>query len=137
MSTRAVYGFKDESGQHWVYIHHDGYPTGAAQYLKAWRDSKLHWELPRFEADEAAAGFIAANKDCPGSVRCTTGPEAHGDIEYAYLVTQVPRSLALRVEAFNGDFDSIKPGKAKPFYSGPLDRFIERAGEIEKNQDRE
>ena len=81
MSTRAVYGFKDEHATHWVYVHHDGYPSGAADKFSTALKSKKCWQLPRFEADEFAAGFIAANKDRPGSVRLTSGPQAHGDIE--------------------------------------------------------
>lgn len=60
MSTRAVYSFKDSDGTYHVYKHHDGYPTGAAQWLA--RAQTLAWQLPRYEADEFAAAFVAANK---------------------------------------------------------------------------
>lgn len=61
MSTRALYTFTDNDQSFNVYKHHDGYPSGAAQVLT---DMKNHfiWVLPRFEADEAAAGFCAAGK---------------------------------------------------------------------------
>ena len=37
MATRATYQFISEwSGTHTAYIHHDGYPEGAAQYLLKW-----------------------------------------------------------------------------------------------------
>jgi len=66
MSTRALYTFKsinsDPYGQDWnVYKHHDCYPSGAAQVLRNALDY-FAWPLPRFEADEAAAAFIAAGK---------------------------------------------------------------------------
>lgn len=61
MSTRAVYTFKDSDGSAFhVYKHHDGYPTGAAQWLIAAK--ALAWPLPRYEADDFAAAFVAANK---------------------------------------------------------------------------
>ena len=60
MSTRGVYSFKDEYGTYHVYRHSDNYPTGAAIALK--NALVLAWQLPRYEADEMAAGFVAANK---------------------------------------------------------------------------
>src|SRR5690349_556771 len=90
MSTRALYTFKDENGEYHVYKHHDGYPEGAVQFIA--EAQKLAWGLPRFEADEFAAAFVAANKgNCGGSVRLTVGKTwdeaASGDIEYHYVVT--------------------------------------------------
>ncbi len=62
MSTRALYTFIDpETKQSYhVYRHHDGYPSGAAQHIRA--ALAYAWKLPRFEADEFAAAFVAANK---------------------------------------------------------------------------
>jgi hypothetical protein len=60
MSTRAVYTFSDSDGTYHVYKHSDGYPTGAAQAIEA--TLECAWTLPRFEADEFAAAFVAANK---------------------------------------------------------------------------
>jgi len=124
MSTRAVYGFKDQYSTHWVFVHHDGYPTGAADKFAAALKSKLVWQLPRFEANEFAAGFIAANKESAGGVRLTSGPDAHGDIEYVYLVSQ--NGTGLQVKA-------SYPG-GKIFFSGPLQRFIDDAKAIEKRE---
>lgn len=60
MSTRACYVFKDSDQSIAVYKHHDGYPSGAVQFIAA---AQAHaWKLPRFEADEFAAAFVAANK---------------------------------------------------------------------------
>jgi hypothetical protein len=60
MSTRAMYTFRDETGEYHVYKHSDGYPTGAAQWIEA--ALPFAWTFPRFEADEFAAAFVAANK---------------------------------------------------------------------------
>jgi len=59
MSTRAMYTFTG-SGTFHVYKHHDGYPSGAVQWIRAALDHA--WPLPRFEADDFAAAFVAANK---------------------------------------------------------------------------
>lgn len=62
MSTRAVYTFfgdHDEAPRH-VYKHSDGYPTGAVQWITA--ALCFAWKLPRYENDEFAAAFVAANK---------------------------------------------------------------------------
>jgi hypothetical protein len=91
MSTRALYTFgPDETGNAFnVYKHHDGYPSGAAAALKS--AFSRAWELPRFEADEFAAAFVAANKYDNGGVRLMPSGDplkvAHkkcADIEYRY-----------------------------------------------------
>jgi hypothetical protein len=62
MSTRAMYTFRNADGseEFHVYKHSDGYPTGAAEALVAALD--YAWPLPRYEADEFSAAFVAANK---------------------------------------------------------------------------
>lgn len=61
MSTRAVYTFFGDQGEaHHVYKHSDGYPSGAAQWITA--ALNFAWKLPRYESDEFAAAFVAANK---------------------------------------------------------------------------
>ena len=60
MSTRAIYSFDTDYGMVHVYKHHDGYPTGAADALKA--AQAYAWPLPRYEGDDYAAAFVAANK---------------------------------------------------------------------------
>jgi hypothetical protein len=60
MGTRAVYFFEDDDGMYGVYKHYDGYPLGAAHHIEA---AKYYaWKFPRFEADEFASAFVAANK---------------------------------------------------------------------------
>ncbi len=73
MSTRACYRFIPENGPNdWlgvvtVYKHHDGYPSGAALAIEKALD--YAWKLPRFEADEFAAAFVAGNKTSVSSIR--------------------------------------------------------------------
>jgi hypothetical protein len=64
MSTRACYRFIDPDEPVeviTVYKHGDGYPEGAVCWIT--KALKFAWALPRFEADEFAAAFVAANKD--------------------------------------------------------------------------
>jgi hypothetical protein len=62
MSTRGMVTFRsaDGSEEHHVYVHSDMYPTGAADKIVA--ALEYAWQLPRYEADEFAAAFVAANK---------------------------------------------------------------------------
>lgn len=64
MGTRAIYIFEDEHEEVHVYKHYDNYPEGAVHFIE---EAKAYaWPLPRFEADEFAAAFVAANKDRKG-----------------------------------------------------------------------
>ena len=67
MGTRAVYFFEERLNDdcyYGVYKHYDGYPQGAAAHIE---DAKAYaWPLPRWEADEFAAAFVAANKNPKG-----------------------------------------------------------------------
>lgn len=74
MSTRATYLFK--GGEYrpavCVYIHHDGYPAGAAYYL-----------LNAFKAGGMSAeGMIRGND----RAEITESHDAHGDTEYRYTI---------------------------------------------------
>jgi hypothetical protein len=89
MSTRACYTFIDERSTLHVYKHHDGYPSGAVQWTEA--ALPLAWPLPRFEADEFAASFVAANKTSQGGVRLMPSGDIEtikpSDIAYRYEIT--------------------------------------------------
>ena len=74
MSTRAMYTFKDQYDTVHVYKHQDGYPEGGLSWIANARN--YAWTLPRFEADEFAAAFVAANK-----------PKYNADAEYPDLAT--------------------------------------------------
>ena len=65
-AVKSNYGtfraIKASKGDAWnVYIHMDGNPTGAADYVTA--ALGYAWNLPRFEADEFAAALCAAAKE--------------------------------------------------------------------------
>lgn len=133
MSTRACYRFIEPDlksaiagGIVTVYKHHDGYPIGALKAIK--NALALAWPLPRFEADEFAAAFVAANKPGPGGVRLValTGAEAFRefatDIDYLYDITTEQRDLI--VAAYSA---SERDGAwaITQLFRGPLDRMIE------------
>ena len=104
MSTRAVYTFTDNRNVFHVYKHHDGYPMEAARSILA--ALPLAWPLPRFEPDEFAAAFVAANKSQPGGVRlCPSGTFAEIaplDVEYHYIVRQHFHTLRVFAYALEG-----------------------------------
>jgi hypothetical protein len=98
MGTRAVIEVRDESGTFSVYQHWDGYPDsvkGQLQKARGWA-----WALPRFEADEYAAAYIAANKLEGGNIRITKGWRKHSDIEYRYMVEPAGDGLGLWVTVY-------------------------------------
>lgn len=72
MATRATYEFVSEwSPTTVIYKHHDGYPQGAAQWLKNVR---------------TAEDFIRKNDEA----EITTSHAVHGDTEYRYTVRALP-----------------------------------------------
>lgn len=129
MGTRAVYTFKShpeatERGMtiqtsHHVYKHWDGYPAGAAQFIKA--ALATAWPLPRYEADEFAASFVAANKTKSGDVRLTAGPQAHGDLSYRYEIEHTPGAPDLHVRAYR----SLHGDDYEIVYDGSLEAMIQ------------
>ena len=128
MATRAIYTFKGFGESHHVYKHFDGYPSGAAQWIEA--ALELAWELPRYEPDEFAAAFVAANKDRPGGIRLAKSQTAHCDVEFAYVVEPdktVPNLL--KVTVYSANFWE-KPSRTK-LWSGPLNTFFATAKQIE------
>lgn len=86
MSTRATYEFADSYGdKSVVYIHHDGYPEGAAVYFRRFLDFP-EVEVNGGEAGRMAARFIAANYN-EGRTSIFPTVWEHGDTEYHYIVT--------------------------------------------------
>ena len=96
MGTRCVVTFKDEHQSFSVYQHWDGNPAVILEELGTTLKSGKAWPLPRFEASEFAAAFIAANKDGSGNVYLTSGPKAHSDLSYEYVVTCNGPALAVK-----------------------------------------
>jgi len=121
MSTRAVYTFVDNDGPEiHVYKHHDGYPEGEhGAICTIGKALKYAWPLPRFEADEFAASFVASakvadNDSSPaGGVRLLNGGRDvfPGDIAYHYVVTTKDGELFIECRY---------PGNAKNKHTGAL-----------------
>lgn len=124
MGTRAVYTFTKGNEEFHVYKHYDGYPEGASQFLMAALNKA--WGLPRFEPDEFAAAFIAANKEDAGDIRLMpSGPIediAPADIEYHYIVSQAPNGqLIVKANSMNcwegfSIVGQVFYGRLKDFY---------------------
>ena len=105
MGTRAIYIFEDEHEEVWAYKHYDNYPRGAADFIE---DAKEYaWAFPRFEADEFAAAFVAANKNPKGGeVRLIHALfkdreemlDAHEWNDYYYVISYQPHHRDLWVE---------------------------------------
>tara|TARA_R100000656_G_scaffold17391_1_gene16303 strand:+ start:670 stop:1098 length:429 start_codon:yes stop_codon:yes gene_type:complete len=132
MSTRACYTFSDQSGDVHVYKHHDGYPyckfpQGEGGGLVWINDAKkFAWPLPRFEADEFAAAFVAANKVTPtGGVRLINTPDPwdfSSDSEYWYKVSCVDGELFVAV--FSVDWWKPEDPSSKLVMEGTLDSLL-------------
>lgn len=129
MSTRAVYTFRDSDGGLFaVYKHHDGYPTGAAEFIE--KAKALAWTGGRFDASEFAAAFIAANKTGAGGVYLSKGYRAHGDLDYDYVITGADG--ALFVQAYMHIFDTeAEKTTRKRFWAGPQSDFAAWAQKYE------
>lgn len=134
MSTRACYIFKDQDREFTVYVHCDGYPSWAWRYFADTIASGIAWPLPRWEADEFGAAFIAVNKTRPGSVRLVKKWNDHDDLSYLYKLTMSKGNvLIIKVEAVSAPMNgSLKPSrwKRKTIYHGPLHRFIFARGDL-------
>ncbi len=81
MATRAVYsftGFPAVRERH-LYLHHDGYPTGAAwRFAAALREGR------------DASSFLAAFLNSQQQAEPLASPGQAADAEYRYLVQLVP-----------------------------------------------
>jgi len=91
MGTRSIWTFAEMSRtppqEMHVYKHWDGYPTGAVAFIVAAFLSGKAWPLPRWEANEFGAAFIAANKEGDGDFRLATSRHEAADVEYGYTLS--------------------------------------------------
>ena len=128
MSTRAVYTFKDADSTVHVYKHHDGYPEGGLSWIA---NALPHaWDLPRFEADEFAAAFVAANKESGGGVRLfpTRITEPHkfaSDAEFHYIIQPGGKTLQITIKKVDWWKDTRQ---SETIFSGTLDDAIKQFG---------
>jgi len=131
MGTRGVYTFKEKGATFHVYSHWDNYPTGGAQKLHATVNSDKVWKLPRYEADEFAAAFIAVNKTDGGNIRLLKGRASAVDVEYGYTIWPDPKTHQLMLQVSATDFWGPKPVE-RSLWKGLLTNFTEEvAGTLE------
>jgi len=92
MGTRAVYIFEKGYKKTHVYKHDDNEPNEGIQYIK--NAFKFSWELPRYEPEEFAAAFVAANKKEPGDISLIDHVPS---VNYLYKVTYQQSQLWLQI----------------------------------------
>ena len=115
MSTRGIFQFTSGNESYCVYKHHDCYPEGPhGGFAAIAAAAALAWQLPRFEPDEFAAAFVAANKDRPGGLRLTNAQRweeaASADCEYAYVIDgRTVKCLPVEFDEETGEWDMIGP----------------------------
>jgi hypothetical protein len=99
MATRALYIFDDGVTAVTVYKHWDGYPEIKGAYGFIFKALPYAWDLPRYEADDFAAAFVAANKlKGGGDVRVCNEATTNGDvlgIEFTYTIKQYGNALVV------------------------------------------
>ena len=110
MSTRATYQIKSGFSAATVYIHHDGYPSGAADYF-------MKAEFLQEKTDRSFLNcFLWANK----GAEITESHEVHGDTEYRYNLyrsNNIWRIEALKRPNYASDqFEVFFTGKLGEFY---------------------
>ena len=114
MGTRAIYIFEDEHEEVHVYKHYDNYPQGAVDFIE--NAKEFAWDLPRFEADEFAASFVAANKDRKGGgIRLVNASfkdrdemlEANDWCDYYYVISK-HNSQDLWIEIWESQYMSSR-----------------------------
>ena len=114
MSTRATYQIKTDLNHSTIYIHHDGYPSGAARYMRNAIDLMRITNRPLFPS------FIWANE----KAEMTESHECHGDTEYRYSL--YGKEGAWWVTAYERDF---RDDSYNPIFDGRVERFIDKHGE--------
>lgn len=111
MSTRATYAFQIGGRPAvTVYIHHDGYPNGAAFYF--WN---AHHNAGK--CGHPLTRFLRANE----GAEITGDHETHGDTEYRYTLRD--DQLTAHKRRFDGDTP-----RWHVFFAGPLVEFINQYG---------
>jgi hypothetical protein len=141
MSTRAIYTFKGFGETYHIFKHHDGYPSGAAQWLE--RALDYAWPLPRYEPDDFAAAFVAANKTRGGGIRIAKSRTQCKDVEFGYTIYPLEQKMRsaypqlnagqLMVEVVSTDYWDGK--KERLIFKGSLTEFFGKAAQIEEEYD--
>ena len=106
MSTRATYEFCDEYDNFTIFKMHDGYPSSALEFIN--NSLSYAWTLPRFEACEFAAAFVAANKIGPGGVYYSKGKNSHADTQFHYTISLRDNNVWVKIEnMYSGNIPDI------------------------------
>jgi hypothetical protein len=130
MSTRATYHFADEYRDVTFYIHHDGYPSGAAHYFQNMLNHEDSMESCNHGLAEV---FFRANE----RAEFTKSHEAHGDTEYRYDVgtrfakwgiggggtLRFDESIRQIVAYERKSYDSEQ---WTPFFTGTVEEFVQK-----------
>lgn len=111
MSTRATYQFYQRHKPNVaVYIHHDGYPEGAAGFY-------LLPAIQKADGYLTVEAFIRAND----SAEITGGHDAHGDTEYRYTIDLETGCIEVWQRRWVGEV-----AEWRLYSAGPLVDFINK-----------
>lgn len=115
MGTRTIYSFIDKDSAFHVYKHWDGDYENSAFYIE--RALPYAWPLPRFEAEDFSAAFVAANKARGGGdvyllnhdekIWCLYKLEIY-EVSGLLHIRAFENSEELFVKKFEGSFDEFK-----------------------------
>jgi len=110
MSTRATYQIKTPLNTSTVYIHYDGYLSGAAEYF---RDAI---DLMRISGRQFLPCFLWANENA----EMTKSHDWHGDTEYRYDLEKkagIWSVVAYKRQSYDSDVFNV-------VYDGNLSNFV-------------
>tara|TARA_R110002072_G_scaffold36929_5_gene108430 strand:- start:2647 stop:2985 length:339 start_codon:yes stop_codon:yes gene_type:complete len=102
-----------------VYIHHDGYPTGAAEYFRKALFIAKTDRRPILEA------FIAANT----GAQITRSHQTHGDTEYRYTIDRKDVLVEKRISNFREEHGLDNYWQT--IFVGSIEEFIVRNIQLE------
>ena len=119
MSTRATYKVTDELSrlEFAFYIHHDGYPEGAAEYFRQFVD---------YDGSHRGGACSVFLRSIENS-ELTSSHESHGDTEYRYNIIKNDGLLQLESLKFNYHTENFQK-----FYNGSIYEFINKYSKSEK-----
>ena len=117
MSTRAVYTFANFEANNFkdkhVYVHHDGYPEGAARYF----EDMVHFaDLSEPSDPDLLNQFVYAIEDKGINAIPQANRLDAGDLEWGYTLT----------EDRNVTVHRINNGTETEHWSGSLDQFLNK-----------
>jgi len=131
MSTRATYKFvSDWAGTHTAYIHHDGYPIGAAGYLS--NDAVIN----KYNRDVMTNPIIAPITNINTFIRAneqaemTQDHDSHADTDYrytiagTYIIAEERVKKDVLVDLADVDFSDYGRETFKTFWEGDIEDFL-------------